>query len=239
VLQGIKRDSKIPSFHIEVKGLSIHYKSTGHGQPIIFIHGGANDWHEWKKNIPFFARHFSIYVPDLPGFGLSQKPDEPVSPHSLALFLKEFMDSLSINRAHIIAHSLGGMVAIATALEYPERINKLVMVDSAGIGELSQRGLFIISFIKAIKNIFKKNDDVKFKEGKHYWHFEDRLDQIKAPVLLVWGARDPYLPLSQGRTAHRLIPDSKLHVFPLCHHAPQRESTHKFNNLVHHFLLEE
>ena len=238
MLQGSKKELIIPSYHIEVGGLTIHYKSLGQGQPLIFIHGGANDWHEWRKNIPFFARRFCIYAPDLPGFGLSQKPDEPISPHSMALFIRDFMDALSINRAHIIAHSFGGLVAIATALEYPKRVNKLVIVDSAGIGDLSRKGLFIISFMHAVKKLFGKNNELEFKEGKHHWYFEDRLSRIEQPVLLIWGERDPYLPLSQARTAHHLIPDSKLHIFQNCHHAPQRERTRKFNSLVYSFLVE-
>jgi pimeloyl-ACP methyl ester carboxylesterase len=237
VLQGIKKESKIPSYQLEVQGLDIHYKRLGDGQPIIFIHGGANDWHEWRKNIPFFSRHFSVYVPDLPGYGLSQKMEEPISPHSLALFLRDFMDSLAINRAHLIAHSLGGMVAMAMALEYPERVNKLVMVDSAGIGELTWKGQLLVWLKKVISKISRKSDELEYKEGKHYWHFEDRLDQITLPVLLIWGEKDPYLPLSQAKVAHRLIPNSELHVFPLSYHAPQREHTRKFNNLVHGFLL--
>lgn len=132
-----------------MQGLDIHYKCLGKGASVILVHGGANDWHEWQKNIAFIARSFRVYAPDLPGFGLSQSPSTPVSLSWAVSFLRDFMDTLGITAAHLIGHSLGGMVALAFALDFPERVNKLVLTDSAGLGEISQEGwlrLFLIGY---------------------------------------------------------------------------------------------
>ena len=205
MLQGIKSTPDIPSCWLKVHGLDIYYKRLGQGKPLIFLHGGANDWYEWHKNIPFFARRFTVYAPDLPGFGLSQTPDEPISAQSVAIFLKDFMDSLDLSAAHIIGHSMGGMMSIAMALEFPERIEKLVIIDSAGIGELSRKGTVILTIMKALRDLFSKNRNTKYREGRHFWDFKDRLREIRLPVMIIWGERDPYLSLSQAELAHSLI----------------------------------
>ncbi len=67
-------NSEFPSCYATVAGLRIHYKCLGTGPPVLLVHGGGNDWHEWKKNLAFIAQKFQVIALDLPGFGLSQSP---------------------------------------------------------------------------------------------------------------------------------------------------------------------
>lgn len=114
-------NKKILSYRTTVQDLDIHYKCAGNSIPVILVHGGGNDWHEWHENIDFLSRHFRVYAPDLPGYGLSQSPDFPVSPSWYAGILSDFMKALDIDNAHIIGHSMGGLVSLHLALACPDR----------------------------------------------------------------------------------------------------------------------
>jgi pimeloyl-ACP methyl ester carboxylesterase len=226
------------SYWTKVQGLDIHYKRLGKGQPVIFIHGAANDWHEWKKNLAFLAQNFQVYALDLPGYGQSQPADVPVSPAWAASFLSDFMKVLDLSSAHIVGHSMGGMVAMVFALDHAEMVNKLVLVNSGGLGDLSRRGWLILQLTKIPKKLLGKEKNKYLKSTKDDWIFIKRLPDIKPKTMVIWGDKDIYLPVSQAKLAHSLIPDCKLHIFPQCGHAPQRESVDEFNNLIYQFLSE-
>ncbi len=228
-----------PGYKVKVAGLNIHYKLCGEGTPVVLVHGGGNDWHEWKQNLAFLSQHFRVIALDLPGFGLSEAPDIPVSPFWNVAFLKDFMDSLGISGTHLIGHSMGAMISIIFAADYPEYIKKIVLIDAGGIGKLSRKGRFLLAVFRTTDRLRGMKRGPKFLSvSAEAWLVRDRLPRIKSPVLIVWGRNDLYLPVSQARTAHNLIPGSNLHIFPGCGHAPQRESADEFNSLVLQFLEE-
>lgn len=230
---------QIPGYWTKVEGLDVHYKCAGSGMAVILIHGGAGDWSEWQKNLAFLSRNFRVFAPDLPGFGLSGSPDIFVSLPWFSSFLRGFMDALGIGSAHLIGHSLGGTIAMAFALDFPERVEKVVLVDSGGLGELSWQGRLILFLVRGVKRMVGKEKSPSYMPGSmEDWLVINRMSEFKSPAMIVWGKRDPYLPLSQAKLAHSLIQNCQLHVFPRCHHAPQRENSEEFNNLVHQFLME-
>lgn len=229
---------QIPSYWVKVDGLDIHYKRLGKGPAVILIHGGHNDWREWQINLPFLARWFCVYALDLPGFGLSDSPG-PLSLPWTASFLNSFMRILEIAGAHIIGHSLGGMIAIKFALDFSEMVKRVVLVDSAGLGEVSHAGYLLMSMINGFKRIAGKHEPPKYKvSSPEEWLLVNRLKELKQPVMIIWGERDPYLPVSQARSAQSLIPNCQLYAFRRCRHAPHRENPERFNNLVFQFLEE-
>ncbi len=231
-------DLQIPSYWIKVDGLNIHYKCLGEGPKIILLHGGANDWQEWRRNLAFFARNFQVYAPDLPSFGLSEPPPEPVSLHWFSSFLKNFMDVLNITDAHLAAHSLGGSIALSFALDSPERVKKIVLIDSSGLGEISRQGKLLLLLIRGVKRMFGKEKNPKYKDGSlEDWLLVKKLRKITSPVMIVWGARDPYLPVSHAKLAQSLIPNCRLYICAGCYHAPHREHADEFNNLAYQFLM--
>jgi pimeloyl-ACP methyl ester carboxylesterase len=228
-----------PSFFTTLSGLKVHYKCGGSGAPLLLLHGAGCDWREWHKNVYFLTRHFRVYVPDLPGYGLSQYPDLPVPFSWYALFLNDFLETLHINSAHVIGHSLGGLSAILLALNYPQKTPKVILVASAGIGDISRRGRMRLSFLRTAGMLMgKKKPPVYAAEPEGVWLIKGRLRELTPSVLLIWGSKDPYFPLDYAHTAHKLIPHSNLHIFDGCAHAPQRECTEEFNELVYRFLTE-
>lgn len=102
----------------------MHIETQGAGDSLILIHGGLVDSRMWDAHMTSLADHFFVVRYDLPGFGQSERHPEPFSYLDDLLLI---MSSLSIEKAHLVGVSLGGMVALDFALEYPHRVDKLVL----------------------------------------------------------------------------------------------------------------
>jgi pyruvate dehydrogenase E2 component (dihydrolipoamide acetyltransferase) len=131
---------------IDVAGNAIHYLIAGpiNAPHIVFVHGLGGSLTTWSLNLSTFAEQFRICALDLIGAGNSAKPDTDYSIPALASFLAQFLDALGPEWQHvsIIGHSLGGAIALAFAGRYPQRVERLVLVDSAGLGpEINQTAL--------------------------------------------------------------------------------------------------
>jgi pimeloyl-ACP methyl ester carboxylesterase len=101
---------------------------------VLLVHGlGSNAHRDWRKVIPALAAQYRVVVLDLPGFGESPAPPQGYSFESLSAALVEVLDRDSVDRAHVIGHSLGGAVSLYFAHAYPQRVQRLVLVDVAGI----------------------------------------------------------------------------------------------------------
>ena len=124
---------------VDVGGIATHYLIAGpaNARHVIFVHGLGGAIATWSLNLPAFAERFRICALDLVGAGSSAKPaTADYSVPALAEFLAHFLDALGPDWQHvsIIGHSLGGATALAFAERYPERVERLVLVDSAGLG---------------------------------------------------------------------------------------------------------
>jgi pimeloyl-ACP methyl ester carboxylesterase len=120
--------------YIELDSVKIRYWSAGEGEAIILLHGGNSCIEIWSLNINELAKHYRVYALDMVGHGLS---DKPVADYSLDYqlgFLQSFMDALNINRATLIGNSMGGSIALKFAIQCPQRVDKLVLVSSFGLG---------------------------------------------------------------------------------------------------------
>jgi pimeloyl-ACP methyl ester carboxylesterase len=110
-----------------------HYVERGSGEPVILIHGFVYDWFTWHNNIDALSERYKVYALDLYGFGYSSRA--PLD-HGYPLYVEQvlrFMDVLQIPRASLVGHSMGGGTGIAFAVQHRERVNKLILVDPAGM----------------------------------------------------------------------------------------------------------
>ncbi len=121
-------------------GITMHYHEAGDAERgvVLFVHGsgpGASGWSNFKGNYPFLAEHgFRTIVPDTMGYGYSTKPEEGAfSLDDVAGQYKALLDALDVDRATIIGNSQGGAIAITMALNYPELIDKLVLMAPGGL----------------------------------------------------------------------------------------------------------
>ena len=124
----------IHSKKIKVGKLDIHYVTGGHGEPLVVIHGGANGAGAWKENLVELSKNYTIYVPDLPGFGHSQPMDGDCYIPELVEFIDDFSDKLGLESFHLMGHSLGGGVALSYVLKFPHKIKRLVLISSMCMG---------------------------------------------------------------------------------------------------------
>jgi len=119
---------------VSVNGKKIHYIEKGSGQPVILIHGFLYNTVMWEKNVDALAENFKVYVIDLWGWGYSERLKE--TEYSFKGYGEQvtgFMDALNIKKASLIGQSMGGGTSVYVAAHYPERINRLILVDPAVI----------------------------------------------------------------------------------------------------------
>lgn len=154
---------KIPQDeYVKVGSVKTRYWRAGNkGSPVILLHGGGGSVEFWLYNIPVLAKHHRVYAFDMVGSGLSDKPSATYCLTYQAQFIKDFMEALGIDRATLIGNSMGGGAALQFALLFPERLHKLVLVDSFGLGREISFGLrlasipFVVRSLRPNRRIFE------------------------------------------------------------------------------------
>jgi pimeloyl-ACP methyl ester carboxylesterase len=117
---------------VDIFGQKIQYVEAGSGPNVILLHGLGGDAANWMMTIPALASKYHVWAPDQIGFGASDKPFINYRVGTLVDFLEGFCKRLGIDKATVVGNSLGGWTAMAFTLAHPERVEKLVLVDSAG-----------------------------------------------------------------------------------------------------------
>ena len=106
---------------------------TGAGTPIVLVHGLASCWQIWLETIPALSRHRRVVAVDLPGFGGSEMPVEPISITRYAHLVDALCDELGLGPVSLVGHSMGGFTGADLALQHPERVERLVLISAAGV----------------------------------------------------------------------------------------------------------
>jgi pimeloyl-ACP methyl ester carboxylesterase len=263
----------VKSEYVDAGGYRLHYfearPANGDGTPLLLIHGLGARGEDWAKMIPAMAaRGFHVYAPDLPGYGRSSRPTD--ADYSIAMeeaAVVAFAEAVHLPHSFVGGWSMGGWVAMKLTLDHPERVDRLVVYDSAGIyfpadfdAELfipsdapgisrlamalspdeHPRPPSIPGFVaRAVVRKFAQNGWVTKRSmmamtsGRDLLDF--RLQKIRQPTLVVWGAEDHLIPLVVGRRIHEEIPGSSLDVVEGCGHMaplecwqPVAEATERF-----------
>lgn len=115
---------------VRVRDLDFYYQTTGRGEPILFIHGLGSSTLDWSPQVEFFAPHYQVVTFDLRGHGRSAKPTGPYTMSLFAADTAELIRTLGIGPTHVVGLSLGGMVAFQLAVDTPELVRSLVIVNS-------------------------------------------------------------------------------------------------------------
>jgi pimeloyl-ACP methyl ester carboxylesterase len=125
---------------IRLGDLNVHQLHGGRGRPVLFIHGlGSSGYMEWRFNLEPAAVRHRVYAPDLPGFGRSEKPRARYGIQYFTRFVDSYMESRGLRKVAVVAASLGGRVALELALKHPDRVGRLTLVNTLGLGRPSVR----------------------------------------------------------------------------------------------------
>lgn len=131
--------------YTDVRGVRTHYHDAGTGDPVIMLHGsgpGVSAWANWRLNLPVLAQRFRVLAPDIVGFGRTERPDEVrYSLRSWTDHVWDFADAMGLERFSLVGNSLGGRISLEMAAERPERIARMVLMGSPGVGMTITEGL--------------------------------------------------------------------------------------------------
>jgi pimeloyl-ACP methyl ester carboxylesterase len=243
---------------VTVESHRMHYEVMGpaDGPAVVLVHGLGGHAEDWRNLAPYFARAgFRVYMPDLFGYGRSEKPqDFSYSVRDEAAAVVDFMDALGLKQVNLGGWSMGGWIVQIVASEHPERVRRLMLFDSAGITEKPNwdTSLFMPKTAAQLDQLealltpqparipsFVARDLLRLSRERA-WVIQRALDtmltgkdatdsqlpELKMPVLILWGKLDRITPLDEGRKIQQLIPQSELLVYNGCGHlAPEQCAT--------------
>jgi pimeloyl-ACP methyl ester carboxylesterase len=129
-------EKTIASRTAEVDGVKLHYYTAGHGPTVILLHGYAETSLMWKPIMPVLAERFTVVAPDLPGIGESAIPADGLDMKTAAIRMHALARSLGVEKARVVGHDIGLMVAYAYAAQFPTEVEKLAVMDAflPGVG---------------------------------------------------------------------------------------------------------
>lgn len=125
--------------YVEVEDVRVRYAEAGDpsAPTVVMLHGTGGHWEAFCANIGPFAEHFHVLAFDMVGAGFSSKPDRPYMVRNLARFVTAFMDALGIARASLVGVSLGAQTATRVAIDFPDRVDRIVLVSPVGLARLT------------------------------------------------------------------------------------------------------
>lgn len=230
------------------------------GEVIMLLHGLFGALSNFQGIIGHFQDNYKVVVPLLPIFDL---PIKQVSVSSIVEYVKDFVEAKGYDKVNVLGNSLGGHVALLYALDNPEKINSVILTGSSGLFESAfgtgfpQRGSYDyikkktedvfhnpeIATKELVDEVFDTISDrnkairvVKTAKSAVRHNLGDKLHQIKAPTLLIWGKEDKVTPPIVGERFNELIENSELHWVEECGHAPMMEKPNAFNKILEGFL---
>jgi pimeloyl-ACP methyl ester carboxylesterase len=112
----------------------VHYEVYGRGRPVILLHGWLGSWGLWQETMAYLGAYYRTYALDFWGFGDSGKKRETYAVQDFVSLVDQFMDRLGILQAPLVGHSMGGTVSLSVAIQYPQRVSKVVVVGSPIVG---------------------------------------------------------------------------------------------------------
>lgn len=237
------------------KGIKINYKDFGNkeGTPIIYLHG-------WGQNIammepiakPLEKTHRLIIL-DLPGFGLSDEPEEAWDLDEFVEMLKELLKKLKIDKPNLIGHSFGGKISLLYASKY--EVNKLILLASPykvkikkpsmkvkilkklatlpGLGNLAEK------MKKHLGSTDYKNASPLMREilVKHVnTDLTEAASKITCPTFIIWGTKDEAVPVADAYELEKIIKDSGLSIYEGCTHYAYLERLGQTNAIIKTFI---
>ncbi len=248
--------------YLDLAGARVWYEAAGVARPVLLLHGWGANAAAMRPIFDSLRADHSVYALDFPGFGQSPLPPEAWGVGEYADLVVRFLDSLGVAKTDVVGHSFGGRVGIKLAARWPERVERLVLVDSAGVPHATPGRAAIRAGLRAGRAILsapglgglrgKAEALARDRLGSEDYRsagplretflkvisedLRPNLPEIKAPTLLVWGENDQDTPLADAKVMESSIPDAGLVVLKGAGHFSYLDRPADFARIVRHFL---
>jgi pimeloyl-ACP methyl ester carboxylesterase len=234
----------------KVRDISVRMLRGGSGPPLLFLHG-ANGLPAWLPAFELLAKEFEVFVPEHPGFGLSDNPPWIRNVGDLAMYYLDFLDGLGPYPINLVGHSLGGWTAAELAVRNCSRLATLSLLAPAGIRVkgISSGDNFIWGPEEAVRNVYHDQSiadrilaipvtdeaaDIaltnRYAAAKFGWEprwlnpaLERWLHRISVPTLILWGQNDNLFPSAYAKRWGERIAGARVEIIAECGHAPMIE----------------
>lgn len=248
---------------VDVGGIAARYEKAGIGPPVVILHGWGANVESVNPIMQCLSQTHTVFALDLPGFGQTPQPTANWGVYDYAGWVASFLEVVGCPRADLIGHSFGGRIAIVLASQYTQYLNRLVLVNSAGIRPRKSwwhrqrvgafktaRTLFqlipITSWRKRIlDSLYIAFGSADYRDAGAMRAIFVRvvnedlrglLPDIAAPTLVIWGENDQDVPVSDGEIMAREIPHARLEVLAGAGHYSYLDRLPQFCRLVREFL---
>lgn len=251
-----------------VDGIRIHYYTLGpeNGRPVVLVHGLGGRAEDWEKLAPYLRKAgYRVYLPDLPGFGQSERPSNfSYSVTDQAKVVSGYFDAMGLKQVDLGGWSMGGWIVQIVAAKNPDRVSRLMLFDSAGLyvkpewdtklftpvspADVEKLDKLLMPHPPHLPDFVSR--DILRVSSEHAWVIHRSLStmlqgrettdallpQLKMRVLIVWGELDQITPFSEGEKIHKLIPQSQMDVVAGCGHLAPNECATAIGPEVVRFL---
>ncbi|MEZ4958673.1 MAG: alpha/beta hydrolase [Saprospiraceae bacterium] len=239
-----------------------YIETKGGGENLLLLHGLFGALSNFNGILKHFGTTYNVIVPILPIFEL---PLRKLSVAGLVDHVAQFVDKKGYKKVNVLGNSLGGHIALLYALAYPKKVSSITLTGSSGLFESAMGSTFPkrgdYEFIKKkteatfydpavatkelVDEVFDTVNDrnkairvIATAKSAIRHNLREKLQQIKAPTLLIWGKDDTVTPAFVGEEFHKLLEDSRLVMLDHCGHAPMMEHPAVFNEQLEAFLNE-
>lgn len=248
------------NLELKEEGKFKYIESNGGKENLVLLHGLFGALSNFEGIIEEYKDKYNVVVPIIPIFEL---PLLSVSLSGFVEHISAFIEYKKFDKVHVLGNSLGGHLALLYVLAHPDKISSMILTGSSGLFESAmgstfpKRGDYEYIKNKTRETFYDPNTATQELIDEVYEitrdrlkavriiataksavrnNIEDKLHNIKAPTLLIWGKQDTITPPFVGEKFHQLIENSELYFIDKCCHAPMMEQPEEFNKILGTFL---
>ena len=246
----------------------LRYFESGRGEPLVLVHGlGSNAMQDWGRLLAPLGRSYHVYAPDLPGFGRSERP--AAADYGIPMQVEAvhaFIAAVGVSRARVVGNSMGGWIVARFAGEYPQLVERLVLVAAAGmrptqadpipaevlLPRTEQDVRRLVAAVRhkppALPSFLVR--DVLAAKLREEWIVRRTLESMRLgrdwldgtlgradmPVLIVWGLQDRLIPVGYAAPLQAQFPHAALKLLDGCGHVPMADCPEAFDRELLAFL---